>query len=138
MATIGEVADALATIVARATGLETTDHVPGDFNVPALFVGLNRLKVQTMSLGSVDIWFDLVVFTSRTTDREGQLELYEYLSVTGQKSIVKAVFDNTTLGLTGTSASPVSDESRALGIEEVAAYGYFGGLVPVLVATDGA
>ena len=138
MATIGQVAEALARVVGNATNLETTDHVPGDFNVPALFVGLNRLKVQTMSLGSVDIWFDLVVFTSRTTDREGQLELYEYLSVTGQKSIVKAVFDNTTLGLTGTSASPVSDESRALGIEEVAAYGYFGGLVPVLVATDGA
>ena len=138
MATIGEVAEALAETVAFPTRLEVTDYVPGDFNVPALFVSLNRLKVVTMGLGSVDMWFDCVVFTSRTVDLVGQRELYEYLSVTGTKSIVKAIFDKSTLGLEGVSASPISDESRALGIEEVAAYGYFGGIVPVLVATDGA
>lgn len=138
MASIGDVATALAKTVSLATGVRATDHVPSNLNPPALFVAFNRLSVVTMARGSVDLWFDCVIFTSKTVDRVGQQSLYEYLSPSGEKSILKAVFDSPTLGLENTSASPVSDDTRALGVEEIAAYGYFGGVVPVLVATDGA
>jgi hypothetical protein len=138
MATIGECATALASQIATATGLRTTDHVPDDLNPPALFVAFDRLRIVTMSAGAVDLYLDCIVFTSRASDRSGQKALYEYLSLQPPKSIIAAILADTTLGLSGVSCSPASDEIRALGIEEVAGYGYFGGVVPVLITTTGA
>jgi len=91
-----------------------------------------------MARGSVDMWFDCVVFTSMVSDRVGQKAVYEYLSTSGTKSIVKAVADTPGLGLSNVNASAASDWSPRFGVEEVAAYGYYGAVVPVLVVTIGA
>lgn len=140
MATIGECATALSSQIATATGLRAFDYVPEDLEPPALFVRLDRIEVVTMKLGQVDIWFDVVVFTSRTSDRVGQQRIYEYLSPTHANSIVKAIHADTTLGgvLSSNQCSAISQEARSLGAEELAAYGYFGAVVPVLIATNGA
>lgn len=138
MATIGEVAAALASTINTATGLRTVDHVPESVDPPVLFVAFDRLEVITMSRGAAELWFDAVVFTARAVSRVGQELLYEYLSTSGPKSIIKAVADASTLGLDDVSASAVSAPARALGAEEMAGYGYFGGVVPVRVVTDGA
>lgn len=137
MATIGECAIALAEQIGTATGLRTTDYVPEDLDPPFLFVAFDRLRIVTMSAGSVDLFLDCVVFTSRASDRVGQRALYEYLSLQAPKSVVAAIMADTTLGLAGVSCSPASDDIRSLGVDEVAAYGYFGGVVPVLITTSG-
>jgi len=138
MATIGECAEALAAQIAAATGLRAVDYVPEDLDPPAVFIAFDRLRIRTMSSGSVDLFLDVVVFTSRASDRVGQHTLYEYLSLEPPKSIIAAIMADTTLGLEGVSCSPASDDIRALGFEEVAAYGYYGGIVPVLITTSGA
>lgn len=138
MATIGACATALSGQIATATGLRAYDYVPEDVNPPMLFVAFDRLRIVTMSAGSVDLFLDCVVFTSKASDRAGQKALYEYLSLQAPKSIIAAIMADPTLGLSGVSCSPASDDIRSLGVEEVAAYGYFGGVVPVLITTSGA
>lgn len=138
MATIGQVADALATTISLATGTKAIDHVPANLDPPAIFVVLEQVEVTAFGRGTVEMRFNVVVFVSKTVDRVGQHKLYEYLSPSGARSIVKAVYDTPTLGLSEVNASAVSEPARALGVEEIAAYGYFGGLVPVLVVTQGA
>ena len=138
MATIGECAIALAEQIGEATGLRTADYVTDDLDPPFLFVAFDRLQIVTMSAGSVNLHLDCVVFTSRASDRVGQQSIYEYLSLQAPKSIIAAIMADTTLGLSGVSCSPASDEIRSLGVEEIAAYGYFGGVVPVLITTSGA
>jgi hypothetical protein len=138
MATIGECTAALASQISSATGLRTTAYVPEDLDPPALFVAFDRLRIRTMSAGSVDLFLDCVVFTSRASDRVGQKLLLEYLSLQAPKSVVAAIMADPTLGLSGVSCSPASDDIRSLGVDEIAAYGYYGGVVPVLITTSGA
>lgn len=136
MATLAAVADALADTIATATGLRTTDHIPGDVNPPALFVcpsgGIER---GAMNRGQMEVTFDAHIFTSRTVDRVGQQALYDYATFDGTKSVWKAVDDTPTLGLSGTNAAVLG--FRFLGIEEVSALGYWGGAFQVLVLTTG-
>lgn len=135
MATIGAVAEALAETIGTATGLRTVDHIPSTINPPALFVALGTNERGAMARGQQELAFEVVVFTSRTVDRVGQSALYEYASFGGQLSVWKAVDDTPTLGLTDTNAAVL--RYRPIGVEEIAAYGYFGGVFEVLVLTTG-
>lgn len=136
MATIQAVADALSTTIGNATGLRVFPYVPDNVNPPMLMLVLGQIEREAMNMGTMSVPFDAYVLTQRVSDRAGQSSLYEYASFTGAKSVWKAVNDTRALGLTGTDAAVL--RYRPLGVEEVAAIGYFGGAFEILVLTSGA
>lgn len=136
MATIGAVAEALARTISNATGLRTVDHVPDDLNPPTLFLGMSGdVERGAFQRGQMELTFEAVIFVSRAVDRAGQHLLYEYASFAGSRSVWKAVDDLPGLGLDDTNAAVL--RYRPLGLEELAAYGYFGGVFEILVLSSG-
>lgn len=132
---LAEVADALAETIKNATGLRAYAYIPANIQTPACIVSVGRIERSTMVMGSMDMPFELVVLVDRADDRAGQLKLYEYVSFDGPKSVWQAFESADPLGL-GCDAKVTG--YRPLGIEEVAAYGYFGGAFDVIVLPRGA
>lgn len=136
MADLVSIADGIAETIEQATGLRALGYVPEDVNPPMMFVVPPEVDRSTFARGQMELRLEVVVFTSRAVDRVGQQAILEYASFTGPKSVWKAVDDRKDLGLTGTDAAVL--RFRPLGIEEVAAYGYFGGAFELLIITEGA
>ncbi|HMI48898.1 MAG TPA: hypothetical protein VK481_09535 [Gemmatimonadaceae bacterium] len=133
MATVAEIASGIADVAENVIGLRAFDYVPDSINPPAAILILGEITEETFGYGSMEVPFDLVVLVSRTTARVGQGSLYEYASHTGDKSLWLAIANNKSLGLAGVNARIV--RYRPLGIEEIAAYGYFGGAFEMIVTT---
>ncbi len=132
--------DLAKAIAERAERVIRTDYfVPDTINEPACFVNLGTIERQAMVMGVMEIDFELVVLTSKADARTGQLRLYELANPDrdDQGSLWWAFETNTGLGLAGTDVKLL--RFRPLGIEEVAAYGYFGGAFEgVALITKGA
>lgn len=77
----------------------------------------------------------ITIFTSLKVDRIGRRALAEYLSWTGDNSVIKAFEDERTLG--GVVSDLVVNSSRQLNTEEVAALQYFGGEIRLTVMLPG-
>lgn len=130
-----EVADAIAVAVKNGTGLRSYGYIPADVQSAACIVSVKQIDRQTMVMGSFAMPFELVVLVPRADDRAGQFNLYEYVSFTGPKSVWQVFEGADPLGL-GCDAKVLG--YRPLGIEEVAAYGYFGGAFDLIVLPRGA
>lgn len=132
MATIRDIAAGIADLASQL-GIQAFAYVPDSVQAPASFVRLTAVDEESFGLGSMGVKFDLVFVTSRTTE-VGQYQLYDYAAHTGVKSVWQLVDENRDLGLTdGTDANVTG--YRSLGVEEVAAYGYYGGAFEVTVTT---
>lgn len=133
MATIREIATGIADLASRLDGIQAFGFVPDSVQAPAAFVRWTSTDEDSFGLGSMTVKFDLVFVTSRTTE-VGQYQLYEFASHTGDQSVWQLVDQNRDLGLTdGTDASVTG--ARSLGVEEVAAYGYYGAAFEITVTT---
>jgi hypothetical protein len=135
MSSIQDIAEGLAATIGDATGLRNFPYVPDNVNPPVMVLVLGTIERGAMSRGQMQIPFEAWVLTQRVSDRAGQQSLYEYASFTSPKSVWKAVDDTKSLGLPDTDAAVL--RYRPLGMEEVAAIGYFGGAFEILVLTDG-
>lgn len=127
-----ELPDLLTAIAAQLKdqiGLRADDYVPEKVNPPAAFLALTSLTEGSFGAGSFDVGLDVVVLVSSNDAKTGQRLLYQYLSATGTKSVVNAITHDPTFGLTGVSSHFGS--FRFLGIEEIAAYGFFGCALPL-------
>lgn len=111
-------------------GLRARDHVAESYNPPEAFLALTSLEEGSFGLGSLDVGLDVVLLVPSVDAKTGQHLLYEYLSATGPKSLFGAVAANDSFGLSGVSSR--FGAFRFLGIEEIAAYGYFGCALPLL------
>ena len=100
---------------------------------PAAIVGVPPVDdyQQAYQRGKILLLPTITVLTSTRLDRTGQLELADYVSLTGTKSIPAAIHADRTLGGAAESAEVVS--SRPLNIEEVGRIGYYGGLLTLRV-----
>lgn len=132
---LAELAEALAQTVQDATGLRCYPYLPADVQSPACVVSVGRIERQTMQMGSMVTPFELIVLVPRADDRAGQFKLYDYVSFDGPRSVWAALESDNPLGL-GCDAKVIA--YRPLAVEEIAAYGYFGGSFEVLVFPRGA
>lgn len=136
MATVGAIAEALADTFDEITGLRPYSYVPESINPPAVILSLGEIERQSMGRGTMSVPFDATILVSRSSDRVGQGSLYEYASFTGTKSVWNSIDANHALGLSdGTRATVL--RYRPLAIEEIAAYGYFGGSFALMITTPG-
>jgi hypothetical protein len=136
MSTIAQVSTALAATL-DDTGIRVFDYVPDDVNPPVLFLSLDEVQRSAMGRGTMMLTYSAVLLVARASDRVGQAEIYKYAepSTSQAKSVWAAVDENRGLGLGDADANVVS--WRQLGIDEVAGYGYFGGVFEIQVATSG-
>jgi hypothetical protein len=135
VSTIQQVFDGLASTIHDATGLRVVTYVPDDLNPPIMFLTLGTIERGAMGRGQMEIPIDAVLLVQRASDRAGQGATYGYASFTGPLSIWRAVDNNKSLGLSDTDAAVI--RYRPLGVEEVAAYQYYGGVFEILALTSG-
>lgn len=135
MSSLADVAEALADTLA-ATGLRVNAYIPESPNPPEIFLNLGPVERDAFVMGSMQVPFDAVLLVPTSSARIGQRLLYDHASFTGTKSVWKAVNDTPSLGLADTNAAVL--RYRPLGIEEVAAYNFYGGVFEILVLTEGA
>ncbi|UJW32392.1 hypothetical protein L3Q67_00980 [Saccharothrix sp. AJ9571] len=135
--TIEAVMDALEARLSTVPGLRTSTHSPGKINPPEAIVGAPDIDEYrlTFGRGRMTLLFQVTVLTSAAFDRPGQRKLAAFASVTGDQSIPLAIEADQTLG--GMAETCYVASYRALGLEEVGAIGYFGGIFSVPVTVKG-
>lgn len=133
MPDVQEVADALADTITAATGLRCFPFLPSDVNPPACVLVLGPAERSAFKLGSAFLTFEAHVYVSTISDRAAGKHLYEYASWTGPRSMWTALEDTPDLGLSDCNAAVL--RYRPVGLEEVAVYGYLGGIFDITVAT---
>lgn len=133
-AIMGGLRDRLATI----SGLRASDVSPGQINPPAAIVGVPSVPEYRSTMGrgvfTVEATVTVLVSAGAPTD-QAQRDLATYADVTGVNSIPTAIEADRTLG--GVVADCVVTAFRPLGLEEVGAIGYYGGVFTVLVVAPG-
>lgn len=90
---------------------------------------------STMGRGIYELDVPIVVFTSATFDRVGQRRLAAFANQTGDQSIRAALEADQTLG--GVVDNCHVKSFAQLGLEEVAAIGFYGGRFIVHIAARG-
>ena len=136
--TVVQVMDGLEARLATIPGLRVSDVSPGQINPPCAVVGVPDIPDYrlTFSNGYAALTFTVTVFTSAALDRVGQKALAGYADFTGAGSVRTAIEGDKTLG--GVAQDVTVDSFRPLGLEDVAAIGFFGGVFAVRVITTGA
>ena len=136
MSTLQEVLDGLASTIGDATGLRCFSYVPEDVNPPALVVSLGEMERGAFCMGQMEIRVNAGLLVARTSDRAGQQQENMFAGWGSVQSVWNAVDDKPGLGLSDTNAAVL--RYRPFGIEEIAGYGYFGGVFEILILTAGA
>lgn len=127
-ASLTQIASAIETRCETVSGLRAYSYVPEDVQVPAAFVSFGTIERAGMILGTSKIPFELVILVSSAWDRSAMAKLYAFANPDATDSgSVWAAFDaNESLSLTGVDVTLL--RYRMLGVEEVAAYRYYGGV----------
>lgn len=101
MSTIGQVRDAVkATIdAANISGLTVYAQVAESIKVPAVIIEPDK-QHQSDFGGGGTLSLDLIVVVQRVDGPRGQIELDDYITLRGDKSIPQVIRDNNNLGLT--------------------------------------
>lgn len=126
--TIEQIMQAIGTAVATIDGLNVRAFSPGQITPPTACVMVPTIPKYhaTMQRARYDLEFDLWVLTSAGLDETGQYKLAGYANPSGTGSIVSAIEVDKKLGGVVQDIHVVS--FRPLGVEEVGAIGYFGGV----------
>lgn len=136
MSTVRELVDAVVETITNATGLQGYNHIPESVSTEAFVVSPRSVEVVTFALGEVEITLDCAVLIPSSDAQSAQMSAYDYMAITGMKSITKAVYDNQSFGLTDTSSGV--QRMRLFSMDEIAAYHYYGVMHEILVVTRGA
>lgn len=131
--TIAQVAAGLKTQLDAIPGLRAYDYVPEDLNPPCAAVILGDIERGAFSRGTMEVRLEVAVFVSRAADQTGQKFLYKLAdpSASVDESIWAKIDADKTLGIPGVDAAIL--RYRPFGVEEVAAYGYYGGTFELLI-----
>lgn len=136
-ATIEEVMTGIGDRLRTISGLRVTDYPPSSIVPPAAFPLIPDINYrETMNRATYTLEFKVVILTSAATDRSGLGQLMKYANPRGTSSVIVAFEEDKTLS--GTVDDTIVDTFRPLGIEEVAAIGYYGGEFSIRVAASGA
>lgn len=137
MTTIVEVLNALKSTLDRVDGLSVTLAQTGQINPPTAVLGVPTVTDFRKAFGGLrlDIEPTITVLTSSAFDEIGTIRLAEFVSPTGEKSIVKCIDDDSTLGGVVERARVL--DFRPLANDEIGAIGYYGGTFTVSVMARG-
>src|SRR4249919_913747 len=114
-------------------GLRVHDFVPGNTEYPAAFILPPDVDYRrAFTMGFISLELEVVVLVAAVADRM-QKDLFGYLDWAGPQSVVAAVNNDKTLGLTGINAVAMS--CRQLALEEVAGYQAWGGAVRFIIGS---
>lgn len=133
MSTLTQIVGGLKDQLATIDGLAVYEFVPGsvaEYPV-ALIIPPTVDYQQAMSAGVARMELEVVLLVS-AFEAEHQTHLFEYLDVTGDRSVRAAVAADNTLGLTDVDCVVMS--SRPLGLEEIGAYNAWGASFQILIA----
>lgn len=136
--TILQVMQGIETQLATISGLRTSEYMPDQVNPPIAIVGVPPIENyrQTMGRGRFQLEPQVFVLVSASLDTVGQAKLAGYANPTGATSIPAAIEADQTLG--GVAETCVVDSFRPLGMEEVGALQYYGGVFDLRVIVLGA
>lgn len=114
--------------LATIPGLRTAPYVKDSVSVPFAVVGVPDIPEYriTFGKGRFRLTPTVTVLVSAALDRVGQLRLAAYANPDGVSSIAAAIEGDRTLG--GVVEECYVSSFRVLGMEEVGAIGYYGGL----------
>ena len=105
MATFSSIRTAIKTTLGSITNLRVFDTVDDMINVPAAVLIPSSINfTEAMARGTDRYDFDLIVVVSRADARSGQNQLDGFINGSGSSSIRQAIFQNSTLGQSDTSA----------------------------------
>lgn len=138
MATIAQMMAGVEARLATIAGLRTADVSPTQVVPPCAFVTVPSIPEYrvTMGRGRYRLSMSVVVLVSAGgPDRLAQLKLASYADVSGASSIPAAIEGDKTLG--GAVENCIVEDFRPLGIEEVGALGYYGGVFGLFVVAAG-
>lgn len=135
--TILQVMDGIEARLATIAGLRTAAHVEDAINPPAAVVGVPDIGEYRATFGRGRFQLDptVTVFVSAAYSRAGQRLLAAYADVTGATSVPAAIEGDRTLG--GIVEECHVLDFRVLGLEEVGAIGYYGGVFSLRVVATG-
>jgi hypothetical protein len=138
MASLRQIREALkTTIEAAIPEMQGYDTVPESANLPAFWsVPRPANFVVAFGRGSDTYTFDLFVAVSRGDDEIGQVELDDYLTGAGDKSIREAIWNARTLGLTDTDATVTGFENYGAQFQ-IADTDHIGAVLKLQVTTSG-
>lgn len=138
MATLSDIRDGISdTLTANISNLEVYDTVPDVAITPAVVVLPFSADFNIAMGRGTDRWeFDLFVLTSRAVTDEGQDALDDFVTGAGSNSVRQVIFQNKTLGLTGTDAH-VSGMSDYGGQFEAAQIQHIGAKLRLVILTPG-
>ena len=133
--TVEQVMQAIETALTGISGLHVDDTAPGSINPPQAIVGIPPIPRYHTSLGGrrMELAPTVTVLVSAVADRAGQLALAAYADPQSATSVAKVLEADPTLG--GVVSACQVQSFRPLGLEEVAAVGYFGGEFVLRVLT---
>jgi len=133
MASLSAVRDALAAQLDTITGLTVHATIPGSVNPPAAVVapatGQFLTFDTTMSRGSDDLAFRVIVVTGRGDDTTAQANLDAYLAGAGAQSVKVALEADQDLG--GTVQYVTVDSVGDYGLHGFGGVDYFGAVFTV-------
>lgn len=137
MATVTQIVDGIEARLKTISGLNVTDYSPDAVNPPQAFVDPPdvpeyRSAFGTAGLRSIDLTVTILVSASYVGH---QKKLLPYIDKTGASSVYAAIEADTTLGLTNVQC--IVRSFRKLGLQEVGAIGYYGGLFTLTCLADG-
>jgi hypothetical protein len=134
---ITDVMTALEMALEGIAGLRVADVVPDQMTPPVAFVGVPEIAEyhSTFGPGFFTLSPTITVLVSAALDRIGQRKLASYADPASTTSIRRAVEADMTLG--GVVSQAWVQDFRPLGLEEVNAIGYYGGIFTVTVVAQG-
>ncbi|MGH3629535.1 MAG: hypothetical protein ACRDRL_19125 [Sciscionella sp.] len=135
--TIAAIMAGVETRLKTITGLRTSDIVADQITPPQALVGVPPIPSYRIAMGRGAYQLDLTVtvLVSAALDRVGQIQLAGYADITGDMSIRAAVEGDRTLG--GVVADCIVTAFRPLGLDEVGAIGYYGGVFTLMCVASG-
>lgn len=140
-ASIEEIMDAVEARLQTIDGLRTDDiaagpqNISGNASVATVAVPPVPSYRTTMGRASYELLLDVYVNVSPEPTRLGQRRLAAFASQTGDKSIRAAVEADRTLG--GVVQDCIVRSFEPLGLEQVGALGYFGGVFNLYILASG-
>lgn len=138
--TIEQIMDGIETRLATITGLRVSDVSPGQISPPCAIVGVPSVTDYHATFGSARMKLDdltvTVLVSAAAPDRVSQKKLAGYANPTGDTSVKAAIEADKTLG--GVVDDCIVTSFRPLGLEEVGALGYYGGIFQLRAIAIGA
>ena len=126
MATFSSIRTAIKTTLGSISNLRVFDTVDDMINVPAAVLIPSSINfTEAMARGTDRYDFDLIVVVSRADARSGQNQLDGFINGSGSNSIRQAIFNNSTLGQSDTSAvvTTMSDYGATYAVNGVESIG---------------